>query len=145
MKTVLVSILALVSLPAAAFAADAPPDLKGNWAGQFRTVIFGNNSHHPGSQTPTEPPRVREIPFYFAFEGQDGGLLWGESWSDPAMKEPFAASITGDGKSIIGSDTDGSFSMTIEGPDKINLCYTQTGLSPSHAMLASCGTLERVK
>ncbi len=132
-----------MGLPVTAIAQDAAPDLKGMWSGPFRTVIFGQNPHHPGSETVTATPRVREITFTLDFEGQDGNLIWGHSWSDPAGKEPFAATITADGKTIVGADTDGSFSMSIAGPDRIDLCYTHSGLGPSQSIVSSCGTLER--
>ena len=80
-----------IGLPASAIAQDAAPDLVGTWSGPFRTVIFGNNPHHPGSETVATPPRIREITFTLDVEGQDGNLIWGQSWSDPARKEPFAA------------------------------------------------------
>ena len=35
----------------------------------------------------------------------------GKSWSNPERKEPFVASITFDGRTIIGADTDGSLTM----------------------------------
>ena len=108
-------------------------------------MIFGHNPHHPGSETLTAPPRVREIVFTFDIEGQDGNLVWGQSWSDPARKEPFAATITADGKTIVGADTDGSLTMRIAGPDTMELCYTHTGLGPSQSIVASCGVMERAK
>ena len=134
----------LVGASSLALAQDAP-DLVGTWTGPFRTVIYGHNPHHPGTETVANPPRVREITFTLEFEGQDGGLLWGHSWSDPAKKEPFALTITGDGKTIIGSDTDGAFSMNIASPDKIDVCYTHTGLGPSQSIVASCGFIERAE
>jgi len=125
--------------------ASALPDLKGEWSGPFRTVIFGHNPHHPGSETVAEPPRVREIVFTMAFEGQDGPLIWGRSWSDPAKKEPFAMTLAADGKTGFGADTDGSLVMTVTAPDQLEICYTQTGLGPSKAIVASCGVLARAK
>ena len=77
--------------------AQSAPDLKGTWSGKWRTVILGSNPHHPPSG-PADAPRVREITFTFEIEGQDGRLIWGKSWSSPERKEPFVASITGDGR-----------------------------------------------
>lgn len=134
-----------IGMPASAFAQDAAPDLVGTWSGPFRTVIFGNNPHHPGSETVATPPRIREITFTFDVEGQDGNLLWGQSWSDPSRKEPFAATITADGKTIVGADTDGSLTMRVAGPDTMELCYTHPGLGPSQSIVASCGVMARAK
>jgi hypothetical protein len=55
-------VFALALLAAAATSAraqDAIPDLKGTWSGKGKSIVFGTNRHHPGSQTPADPPRVR--------------------------------------------------------------------------------------
>ena len=92
MKTLMVTALAVAATAAAAVAQTAP-DLKGTWSGTFKTVIYGHNPHHPGAESVTAPPRVREIGFTLEVEGQDGRVLWGKSWSDPQRKEPFAATV----------------------------------------------------
>jgi hypothetical protein len=48
-----------------------------------------------------------------------------------------------DGKTIMGADTDGSLTMTLAGPDSMEVCYTHTGLGPSQSIVASCGAAER--
>lgn len=132
-------VTAALTAPASAQRA---PNLTGVWTGQWRTVIIGTNPHHPGGSP--QGARAREIAFTLSIDGQDGRLLWGQSWSDPARKEPFAATITQDGQTIIGSDTDGSLTMRIvDGINQLEACYTQTGLSPSKAIVASCGLLRR--
>ena len=137
-------IAAAVTLLATATVAQAQsaPDLKGAWTGKVRSVIIGSNPHHPPSG-PADAPRVREVTFTFEIEGQDGSLLWGKSWSSPDRKEPFVASITWDGKTIIGTDTDGTITMRIAGRGRMDLCYIHPAASPSHSMVASCGTMQR--
>jgi len=73
-------------------------------------VVFGNNAFHPGSQTPADPPRVRELEYTMEIKGQDGRVLWGEAWStaNPEAKDPFALAIASDGKTIVGADFDGA-------------------------------------
>lgn len=142
MKTLLLVTTAFLATTAAALAQSAP-DLKGTWSGRWKTVIYGNNPHHPGSETTTAAPRVREIPFTIEVEGQDGRLLWGKSWSNPAQKEPFAATIAADGKTILGADTDGSLTLTIAAPNQLEACYMHSGLSPTKSIVASCGSLQR--
>lgn len=142
MKTIAIT-LALLATTTAAMAQRAP-ELTGTWTGQWRTIIFGNNPHHPGSQTTDTAPRMRDITFTLDIQGQNGRLLWGHSWSDPARKEPFAATLMPDGKTIIGSDTDGSLSMQIiAGRNEMEACYTHTALGPSKSIVASCGDLRR--
>jgi hypothetical protein len=142
MRVVLAALLT-VAVSTAAGAQGAAPDLKGTWTGKFRSIVYGANSHHPGAQAVTDVPRVRELEFSFEIIGQDGGLLWGNSWSDPAVKEPFAWTIVPDGKSIVGADTDGTFQISIVSPTELNLCYEHTGLSPSKSIVASCGSMSR--
>lgn len=68
--------LALVGVVTAAQAQDAIPDLKGAWSGKGKSIVFGNNPHHPGSQTVVSPPRLRDFEFTFVVDGQDGRLAW---------------------------------------------------------------------
>ena len=88
-------------------------------------------------------PRVREIEFTIDIEGQDGSLFWGHSWSDPATKEPFAGSMTPDGKTGIAADTDGSMTMTVTDDARMDVCYSHSGLGPSGSIVVTCGTLTR--
>jgi hypothetical protein len=125
--------------------AQTMPDLKGIWSGPWKSVVYGNNPHHPGHETLLNPPRIREVAFTFEIQGNEGRMFWGEHWSNPALKEPFAAVIMQDGKTIIGSDTDGSFRGRITDPDRIELCYTHTALSPSKSIVAGCGTAQRTR
>ena len=144
MKTLVVAAIGLLASAAAA-AAQTIPDLKGTWSGQWRTVIYGSNPHHPGRETLARPPRVREIAFTFEIEGQDGRLVWGKHWSNPRLKEPFAAYVAPDGKTIVGSDADGSLSISISSADRMDGCYTHTALSPTRSIVASCGNMQRSK
>lgn len=137
------TIAVAIGLAGASAQEATPPDIKGVWSGPFKTVIFGHNSHHPGNETLAQPPRVREITFTMAFEGQDGIVAWGHSWSDPSSKEPFGIAFGPDGKSGMGADTDGSLTVTLTGPDRMEVCYAHTGLSPSQAIVASCGVLTK--
>ena len=143
MKTLMTAVVALLATATVA-QAQSTPDLKGAWSGKFRTVILGDNPHHPPAGAP-DAPRVREIAFTFDIEGQDGRLLWGKSWSNPERKEPFVASITWDGRTIIGADTDGSLTMRIRGRGDMDLCYIHPATSPSKSMVASCGALQRAR
>jgi hypothetical protein len=115
------------------------------WSGKWKTVIFGRNIHHPARGKAGEAPGVREIVFTFEIEGQDGAVIWGRSWSNPARKEPFAATVVADGKTIVGADADGSLTMSIAGPDRIDGCYVHPALSPSKSIVASCGAIQRAR
>jgi hypothetical protein len=138
--------LVLVGTAPAARAQDAIPDIKGSWSGKGKSIVFGNNPHHPGPQTASNPPRIREFDFTFVVDGQDGRLAWGHSASAAATtNEPFAWAISTDNKSIVGADTDGYFQMTVLSPDRIEMCYNHNGLSPSGSIVATCYVMERAK
>jgi len=108
-------------------------------------IIFGGHAHHPGVSGDS-PPTVRDIEMTLLVEGQDGRLAWGRSSSANAdTKEPFAWAMSSDNKSIIGSDTDGSFRITLLAPDRMEKCYTHNGLSPSKSIVAGCYLMERRK
>ncbi|HEY7248243.1 MAG TPA: hypothetical protein VH678_30645 [Xanthobacteraceae bacterium] len=136
----------LAAAVAAARAQDAIPDLKGTWTGKGKAVVFGNNPHHPGSQTAADAPRVHEIEATHVVEGQDGRLAWGHSSSAAAdTKEPFAWAISADDETILGADQDGYFQITLLSTDQMEKCYVQNGNGPTHAIVAACYTMNRMK
>ena len=136
---------ALLAIAATATRAqDAIPDLKGTWTGKGKSIVSGNNPHHPGTQTADAPPRVRDIEA--TLDGQEGRLVWGRSSSAVAdTKEPFAWAIASDNKTIIGADLDGYFHITLTSPDRMEKCYTHNAISPSRSVVATCYMMERVK
>jgi hypothetical protein len=109
MRRLTFALMSLGIVATAAGAQDAIPDLKGTWSGKGKAIVFGNNAHHPGSQTTADSPRVREIEATYVVEGQDGRVAWGRSSSAVAKtQEPFAWAIAGDNKTILGADMDGA-------------------------------------
>ena len=142
-------VFALALLPAAATVAaaqDGVPDLKGTWSGKGKSIVFGHNPHHPGSQSADNPPRVRDIDVTYIVDGQDGRLAWGRSASTIAnTNEPFAWAISADNKSIVGADNDGYFRITLLAPDRMDKCYAHSGTSPSGSIVATCYEMKKVK
>lgn len=128
-----------------AMAQDAVPDIKGIWQGDFDFVILGNNIHHPGGQTTSDPPRSGTIAFTFDIEGQDGRRAWGKSWSNPETKEPTAFIIAPDNKTVVGADSDGALTITLLSADSMQLCYAHSGTSQTKSIVASCGVANRQK
>lgn len=146
MRSVIFALALLGAATTAARAQDAIPDLKGTWTGKGKSIVFGSHPHHPGTQAPTDPPRVRDIEATYVVEGQDGRLAWGRSSSSVAdTKEPFAWAIASDNKTIVGADMDGYFRITLVSPDRIEKCYTHNGTSPTHSIVATCHMMDRVK
>jgi len=145
-------VLALLLLGAATVAAraqearaqDAVPDLRGTWTGKGKAVLFGANAYHPGTQTHADPPRVHEIEATHVVEGQDGPVAWGHSSSTVAdTKEPFTWAISADNKTIVGANEDGYFLITLISPDRMQKCYTQNGVGPTHAIVSACYMMDR--
>jgi hypothetical protein len=126
--------------------AQSAPDLKGTWTGKGKSVVFGSNPHHPGTAPNETTPRIRDYEFTFVVTGQEGSLLWGYNFSSvSATHEPFAWAIAGDGRTIVGADTDGSYRITVMSADRLELCYTHSGLGPSKSIVATCAPIERKK
>jgi hypothetical protein len=140
-------VLAMLALVLAASAqAQTVPDLKGTWIGKGKSLVYGSNEHNPGAPTSETTPRVRELEFTLVVTGQDGRLAWGYSLSSAAAtREPFAWAMMSDGKTIVGSDTDGSFHIVLVSADRLEQCYTHTGLSPGKSIVATCKMLDRKK
>jgi hypothetical protein len=138
--------LAMIGAAMTAQAQTATPDLRGTWKGAGKSIIFGNNPHHPGSETLSAPPRVQDFAFTFVIDGQDGRLVWGHSLSKAAgTNEPFAWAIAADGKTIMGADTDGYYTMSVQSPDRMEMCYAHAGISPTKSIVAACFMVDREK
>ena len=141
-------IAAIACTLAAAAAAEAPmPDMTGTWAGTAKSVVFGQTRFHPGDQTAADAPRVRELGYTMKITGQDGRVFWGEAWADadPAVRDTMALALAGDGRTIVGAGNDGTHTMTLVSPDRIERCFSQPGNGPSGSIVAACGFYERVK
>jgi hypothetical protein len=143
MKGLAISLMFVGSAVSVAHA-QSVPDLKGNWVGKGKAVIFGTNAHHPGSQRTSDPARVREIEATHVVEGQDGRVAWGHSSSAAAAtKEPFVWALSSDNKSITGADMDGYFRITLLGRDRMEKCYVHNGTSPTGSVVAACYEMRR--
>jgi hypothetical protein len=140
------SVALALLLGASAAQAQTVPDLKGTWIGKGKSVVFGTNSHHPGSAPSAGAPRIREFDFTFVVEGQEGPLAWGYNFSSvSAAHEPFALAVARDGKTIFGADTDGAYHFSVVSADQMELCYTHPGTSPSKSIVATCSLVDRKK
>jgi hypothetical protein len=142
----LLFVMALLLGSSMAQAQTAMPDLKGTWSGKAGSVIFGSNQHHPGQGADPATPRVQEIEFTLVVTGQQGAFAWGYNFSGvSSQRESFAWAIASDGKTIIGSDTDGYYNMRLVSADRLEICYAHAGLGPSKSILATCGMYDRKK
>jgi hypothetical protein len=141
MKYLVVALALLGATVTGASAQDAVPDLKGTWTGKGKTLVFGNNPHHPGPHTLADAPRVREVEATLVAEGQEGRLVWGRFKSAVAdTKDPFAWAISSDNKTINGASEHGYYRITLLSPDRIENCFSRHS-----GALASCIMMDRVK
>lgn len=138
--------MAFLAVATIARAQDAAPDLKGTWVSKAKSVVYGNNPHHPGSETTKSPPRLGELDYTIVIDGQEGRLAWGHGLSSVAVtNEPVAWAISVNNKTVMGADTDGYYHITLMSVDRMEMCYTQNSLGPSGAIVVSCSIYDRVK
>ncbi|MEH6718470.1 MAG: hypothetical protein V7704_06275 [Aurantimonas endophytica] len=117
--------LALASPLGMASAQDAAalPDLKGNWVGTSETVLLGSAAHHEDGEA---GPRLSEMEFTMAVEGQDGRRFWG-TFTSATSNETFIGIIGFNGKSIVARDTDGLIDGVLSDEDTMEVIYSHTG------------------
>ncbi|HYD04515.1 MAG TPA: hypothetical protein VEC60_02270 [Reyranella sp.] len=133
-------------LGASAAQAQTYPDLRGNWSWTGKVVLFGSNPHHKGNPPNEETARFRDFDFTFVVTDQQGGNAWGYNTSSGyATREPMAWAMASDGKTGVATDTDGYYRLTVMSPDRMEVCYTHAGLSPSRSIVAACGMADRKK
>ena len=142
-----VIVSALIGIATAVQAQSAPPDLRGTWTMTGKSLVYGANQHHPAPGVAVPLPRMRDFEFTMVVEGQEGRLAWGYNFSKvaPDNREPFAWAITADGKTVVGTDTDGYYNISIQSADRMELCYAHAGVSPSKSIVATCVTAQREK
>lgn len=146
MRLALLFVLVL-GVPGGVFAQEAVPDMTGTWVGTAKSVVIGETRFHPGDEAQPAQPRVRELEWTMEITGQDGRVLWGEAWvtADPEVRDTLALAFTADGRTIVGAGNDGTHTMTLVSPDRLERCFTQPGGGPSGSIVAACGFYEREK
>jgi hypothetical protein len=73
-----------------------------------------------------------------------GRLIWGPSSANNDSKDPFAWAMSGN-KTIVGTDTDGYYRITVVSADWIEKCDIQSAAGPRQAIVAACFMMDRVK
>jgi hypothetical protein len=144
MRTILTALPILLAAAGSAAAQDAIPNLKGSWTATTKAIVLGTSGHHLGSETPDQPPRIREVAFTFNVEGQEGRNIWG-TLASPTARERFVWAISHDNRTLLGSDRDGTFLNRLLEPNKLEICYTQTDNNgkTGNALAAVCHLFER--
>ena len=133
------SVFALMVLVAVPAAAQAPfPDIRGTWKGDSESIVGGNaNPHHSGGSAQPET-RFSSMAFTLTLDKQDGRRFSG-MFVSARSNEPIIGVISQTGTLFI-ADTDGYSFGTLLGPDKLELCYLQSGAT---GRVASCTVLTK--
>jgi len=137
--------IALIIGPAAAFGADAAPDIKGKWVGKTSSIIAGSGANWPSSHGTFDKPALLEKDLVWEITGQEGHRFWGitrMSGGSESTEEPFIGELYGSGKTnIVIADTDGYINGQLEN-DVISFCYMHAG-GKSPSTVISCTEVKR--
>ena len=115
-----------VAAPAGMSAAQdaaAMPDLKGKWVGTSEAMVLGSAAHHDDGDA---GPRLSEVEFTMAVDGQDGRRFWG-TVSSAKSSEDFMGVIGFDGTSVVMRDPDGYMEGDLADDSTMHLIYSHTG------------------
>lgn len=94
-------------------------------------------------ELPASQPSIVELTLTLNIQGQDGRYVWDQFSSDKGVTEPFVGAISSDGRTLVGSDSDGSYFATVLSADLLDVCYTLSGVSPSKSIAANCYRITR--
>lgn len=118
--------------------AEDPPKMVGTWKGMAQAVHIGSNPYRVAEKN---GPNFsgNEIEFTFAIKEQQGSRFAGTS-SNGKFTETLIGAVSGDNKTGIMTDDDGSFAFTLRDADSLDVCYHH---SFATSRVVSCWTLKR--
>jgi hypothetical protein len=133
----IIPLTVLAAWPALAQQQSSIPDLRGTWKGESESIVMGGaNPHHTGQ--PQDGPRLSSASFTFTVDKQDGRRVSG-TWTSPRSTEPVIGVISRTG-TFLCVDTDGHCFGTLLAPDRLEMCYVQTG---QQGRVASCTEMKK--
>jgi hypothetical protein len=125
--------------PFAAQAAKTAPDVLGNWVGLSNSAVIGAGQHHPdGSDGEI---RFRRVEFTLTIDRQEGRNFSG-MFLTASHKEPVVGAFAGDFKTGVMADLDGQMSFRLVGKNRMDMCYTHTGVNNT-SRVAACNEFVR--
>lgn len=118
-------------------------DLVGTWTGAAQAIVTGVNEYHPdgAASKPAGPHRLREVPFTYRIEGQDGRRFWGTGTSEN-KSDSVSGVISADGQRIYMADSKGTYDGVVMNTNTLELCYRR--VSPDVSVVA-CNVVKREK
>jgi hypothetical protein len=125
--------------------ANAQPvlNLVGTWTGTTQAIVDGVGGHHPADapSRPAGPYRLRDFPFTYRIDGQDGRRFWGVGTSGN-QSERIIGLVSADGQRIYIVDTDGYFDGVVMNTNTLEICYRQAGATSA---VVACDVVTRQK
>ena len=131
--------LVLGLAPFATYAAKAAPDMLGSWVGTSHSAVIGAGQHHPEGRE--DDIRFRRVEFTLTVDRQEGRNFSG-TISTANHKEPAVGAFAADLKSGVLADMDGQMSFRLVGKNRMDMCYTHTGVANT-SKVAACNELVR--
>lgn len=135
----IVLLLAVGIAPFTAHAVKAAPDMRGTWVGMSHSAVIGAGQHHPDGKE--NDIRFRQVEFTLNIDRQEGRNFSG-AFGSTSHKEAVVGAMAADLKSGVMVDMDGQMSYRLVGKNRIELCYTQTGINVTNRV-AACNELVR--
>ena len=132
-------VLFLGLAPFAVHAAKPAPDVLGSWTGLSNSAVIGTGQHHPeGNENEI---RFRRVEFTLTIDRQEGRIFSGMLIT-ASHKEPVVGAFAADLKSGVLADMDGQMSFRMVGKNRMDMCYTHTGVTNT-SRVAACNELMR--
>lgn len=125
---------ATAAMSAAMAAEVAPPDVRGTWKGNSKSIVLGAGNLHHGATATKATPEFRSVPFTMVIDKQDGRRFSG-TFASPRKSEKILAVISRTGAIYMVTDDVGYTVGSILAPDRIELCYMHVAVN-SH--ISSC-------
>lgn len=119
-------------------------NLVGTWTGTTQAIVDGTgDDHHPAdaSSRPAGSYRLREFPFTYRIDGQDGRRFWGVGLSGNQSGRVLG-SISADGQRLYMVGTDGIFDGAVMNTNTLEICFRQVNQA---AAIVACNVVTREK
>jgi hypothetical protein len=104
-------------------------NLVGTWTGTAQAIVDGaGDAHYPAdaASQPAGPYRLRDFPFSYRIDGQDGRRFWGVGTSS-SQSERIIGTVSADGQRLYIVDSEGYFDGVVMNTNTLEICYRHAG------------------
>jgi hypothetical protein len=119
-------------------------NLAGTWTGVAQAIVDGSgDAHYPAdaASRPAGPYRLRDVPFTYRIDGQDGRRFWG-AVSSGSQSERIIGMVSTDGQRIYIVGAEGYFDGVVMNTNTLEFCYRQAGAASA---VVACDVVTRQK